>query len=105
MYKKKLKYFAGPEDVTFNLTGHDGLYQQSVTLTARMWPPIKAGAPQLYWGLPAIVWCLLIGCLLVFLIILVSLSLCCWLLPHRRPKILTPSRHNHHSGVISKVGK
>lgn len=67
-----------------------GLYQQSVTLTARMWPPIEAGSPKIIWNLPVVIWSLIIG-FVVIIIILASLFFCCWLLPRHR-KILSPTR-------------
>ncbi|KAG4071844.1 hypothetical protein HA402_006005 [Bradysia odoriphaga] len=94
---------SGPNNV---LNTSTGLYQQSVTLTARMWPPIEAGSPKIIWGLPVVIWSIIIG-FIVVAFILASLLLCCWLLPRHR-KILSPTRdctsttvnivaHNHHS--------
>lgn len=91
---------AGPEDVTF-APHHspNGLYQQSVTLTARMWPPIEAGSPRIVFGLPIVVWCILLGCLLLVVLVLLALLLCFWLVPRRR-KLLSPQRL-HACGVVS----
>lgn len=77
----------GPNNV---LNTSTGLYQQSVTLTARMWPPIEAGSPKIIWGLPVVIWSIIIG-FVVIIFILASLFLCCWLLPRHR-KILSPTR-------------
>lgn len=90
---------SGPEDVTLNYNySPNGVYQQSVTLTARMWPPIEAGSPKVVWGLPVVVWCIVFGCLLVVILILVALLLCCWLLPKRR-KVLSPTRYDAQPGA------
>lgn len=104
---------SGPEDVFIYNASH-GLYHQSVTLTARMWPPIEAGPPSSIWGLPAIVWGILIGCLVIALLILATLFFCCWLLPKKR-KFLSPTRYcttspvrgrdtimAHRSSVVAK---
>lgn len=88
---------AGPEDVTIDYRSPNGLYQQSVTLTARMWPPIEAGSPKIVWGLPVVVWCILLGCLLLVVLVLLALLLCYWLVPRRR-KLLSPTRFNR-SGI------
>lgn len=79
--------FSGPNNV---LNTSTGLYQQSVTLTARMWPPIEAGSPKIIWHLPVVIWSIIIG-FIVIIFILASLFLCCWLLPKHR-KILSPTR-------------
>ncbi len=78
---------SGPNHV---LNTSTGLYQQSVTLTARMWPPIEAGSPKIIWGLPVVVWSIIIG-FVIIIFILASILLCCWLLPRHR-KILSPTR-------------
>lgn len=80
-------FILGPSNV---LNTSTGLYQQSVTLTARMWPPIEAGSPKIIWGLPVVIWSIIIG-FIVIIFILASLFLCCWLLPRHR-KILSPTR-------------
>lgn len=106
MYFYSFRTLAGPEDVTLNYNySPNGLYQQSVTLTARMWPPIEAGSPKVVWGLPVVVWCIVFGCLLVVILILVALLLCCWLLPKRR-KVLSPTRFEAASqnGCATGVG-
>ncbi|CAD7088565.1 unnamed protein product [Hermetia illucens] len=96
----------GPEDVLIYNTS-SGLYHQSVTLTARMWPPIEAGPPSTVWGLPAIVWGILIGCLVIVLLVLATLFFCCWLLPRKR-KFLSPTRYcttspvAHRSSIVAK---
>lgn len=67
-------------------------HQQSVTLTARMWPPaIEAGPTNTVWGLPTLVWGILIGCSILAVLALAALFLCCWLLPRSR-KFLSPTR-------------
>lgn len=94
----------GPEDVSINHTAN-GFYQQSVTLTARMWPPIEAGSPKLFLGLPVVVWWgILTGCFIILLLTLASLFLCCWLLPRRRQKILSPTRVIGGATTISNNG-
>lgn len=76
--------FSGPEDIN-DFT--DGLYQWSVTLNARMWPPIESGAPKRFLGLPEVVWWgILSGCLIVFFILVFLTFLFCWFLPRRRQK-------------------
>lgn len=78
-----LHLFAGPDDIN---QSKNGLYQWSVTLTARMWPPIEVGSPKLF-GLPIVIWWgILTGCLIVLLIALLLLFLFCWFLPRRRQK-------------------
>lgn len=84
--------FVGPEDIT---DFKDGLYQWSVTLTARMWPPIESGSPKQFLGLPVIVWWgILSGCLIVFLILFLLTFIFCWLLPRRRQKKLDLSQNS-----------
>ncbi|XP_059608221.1 uncharacterized protein LOC132256057 [Phlebotomus argentipes] len=82
--------YPGPEDVSVRLPSQ-GIYQQSVTLTARMWPPVEAGPQRTVWGLPAVVWGVVIGCTVVGVLVLATLFFCCWLLPRSR-KFLSPSR-------------
>ncbi|XP_055700476.1 uncharacterized protein LOC129800235, partial [Phlebotomus papatasi] len=82
--------YPGPEDVTIRRPS-EGIYQQSVTLTARMWPPVEAGPQRTVWGLPAVVWGVVIGCTVVGVLVLATLFFCCWLLPRSR-KFLSPSR-------------
>ncbi|GAB0086918.1 G-box-binding factor-like [Sergentomyia squamirostris] len=82
--------YPGPEDVSIQRPS-EGIYQQSVTLTARMWPPVEAGPQRTVWGLPAIVWGVVIGCTIVGVLVLATLFFCCWLLPRSR-KFLSPSR-------------
>lgn len=94
----------GPDDIPLQYS--NGLYQQSVTLTARMWPPIEAGSPKTFWGLPAIIWGFIACAILLVILILAALFVCCWLLPRRR-KILSPNRFNTPTnasgrGIISK---
>ncbi|KAJ6645562.1 hypothetical protein Bhyg_00768, partial [Pseudolycoriella hygida] len=76
---------SGPSNV---LNTSTGLYQQSVTLTARMYPPIEADSPKII--SPVIIWSIIIGVVLIVLI-LATLFFCCWLLP-RHKKILSPTR-------------
>ncbi|XP_052863166.1 G-box-binding factor-like [Anopheles cruzii] len=78
----------GPEDVLL-LNTTTGLYQQSVTLTARMYP-IEATAAKSIWGLPTLIWAVLIGTIVVLLLILATLFFCCWLQPRTR-KLLNSS--------------
>ncbi|XP_031629989.1 uncharacterized protein LOC116345082 [Contarinia nasturtii] len=79
-----IQYLTCPEDIN-DFT--DGLYQWSVTLNARMWPPIESGAPKRFLGLPEIVWWgILSGCLIVFFILVFLTFLFCWFLPRRRQK-------------------
>lgn len=96
--------FSGPDDVLINHTAN-GLYQQSVTLTARMWPPIEAGPPKTFLGLPAVIWWgVLFGCFIILLLTLASFFLCCWLLPRRREKILSPIGISSEGATISSNG-
>lgn len=78
----------GPEDVLL-LNTTTGLYQQSVTLTARMYP-IEATAAKSIWGLPTLIWGILIGTVVILLLILATLFFCCWLQPRTR-KLLNSS--------------
>ncbi|XP_058055612.1 G-box-binding factor-like [Anopheles bellator] len=78
----------GPEDVLL-LNTTTGLYQQSVTLTARMYP-IEATAAKSIWGLPTLIWAVLIGTVVILLLILATLFFCCWLQPRTR-KLLNSS--------------
>uniref|UniRef100_A0A182PZX2 Uncharacterized protein n=1 Tax=Anopheles farauti TaxID=69004 RepID=A0A182PZX2_9DIPT len=72
----------GPEDVLL-LNTTTGLYQQSVTLTARMYP-IEATAAKSIWGLPTLIWGILIGTVVILLLILATLFFCCWVQPRTR---------------------
>lgn len=81
-------FFAGPDDIN---QSKNGLYQWSVTLTARMWPPIEVGSPTLF-GLPIVIWGILTGCLIVLLIALLLLFLFCWFLPRRRQKLINSTQ-------------
>lgn len=65
------------------------IHLQSVTLTARMWPPIEA-EPNIFLGLPYIVWGIIIGCGTIALLILASLFFYFYLLP-RQQKFLCQS--------------
>uniref|UniRef100_A0A1B0CMP8 Uncharacterized protein n=1 Tax=Lutzomyia longipalpis TaxID=7200 RepID=A0A1B0CMP8_LUTLO len=82
--------YPGPDDVSISRPS-EGIYQQSVTLTARMWPPVEAGPQRTVWGLPAVVWGVVIGCTVVGVLVVATLFFCCWLLPRSR-KFLSPSR-------------
>lgn len=85
-------FISGPEDIN---DFKDGLYQWSVTLTARMWPPIESGSPKHFLGLPLIVWWgILSGCLIVLLILFILSFFFCWLLPRRRQKKLYLSQNS-----------
>ncbi|KAL9696815.1 hypothetical protein quinque_000256 [Culex quinquefasciatus] len=95
----------GPEDVLlFNST--NGLYQQSVTLTARMYP-IEATAAKSIWGLPTLIWGILIGTIVILIVILATLFFCCWLQPRTR-KLLSASYYAttgsnvSHSSIVPK---
>ncbi|XP_055382457.1 probable transcription-associated protein 1 [Condylostylus longicornis] len=103
----------GPDDILI-YNSSDGLYQQSVTLTARMWPPVEQGPPTtLFWGLPPIIWGIIIGFLIIVLVILAGVFICFWLLP-RKHKFLSPTRFcvtspasgtdtmAHRSSIVSK---
>uniref|UniRef100_A0A182MQX8 Uncharacterized protein n=1 Tax=Anopheles culicifacies TaxID=139723 RepID=A0A182MQX8_9DIPT len=97
----------GPEDVLlFNTT--TGLYQQSVTLTARMYP-IEATAAKSIWGLPTLIWGILIGTVVILILILATLFFCCWVQPRTR-KLLnssyyTTTANNGHASQSSIVAK
>uniref|UniRef100_A0A8W7Q3J1 Uncharacterized protein n=1 Tax=Anopheles coluzzii TaxID=1518534 RepID=A0A8W7Q3J1_ANOCL len=78
----------GPEDVLL-LNTTTGLYQQSVTLTARMYP-IEATAAKSIWGLPTLIWGILIGTVVILILILATLFFCCWVQPRTR-KLLNSS--------------
>lgn len=80
--------FPGPEDVLL-LNTTTGLYQQSVTLTARMYP-IEATAAKSIWGLPTLIWGILIGTVVILILILATLFFCCWVQPRTR-KLLNSS--------------
>ena len=83
--------YLGPEDILI-YNSSDGVYQHSVTLTARMWPPIEATPENSsIWGLPTIFWGILIGFVIIIVISLITIFLCCWLLPRKR-KFLSPTR-------------
>jgi len=62
-----------------------------------MWPPpIEAVGPQYktnIWGLPALIWGIIIVTIIIILLILATLFICCWLIPNRR-KFLSPTRYN-----------
>ncbi|XP_055544855.1 G-box-binding factor-like isoform X1 [Wyeomyia smithii] len=93
----------GPEDVLlFNST--NGLYQQSVTLTARMYP-IEATAAKSIWGLPTLIWAILIGTIVILIVILATLFFCCWLQPRTR-KLLGSTYYTgssvSHNSVVPK---
>ncbi|XP_055607414.1 G-box-binding factor-like isoform X2 [Uranotaenia lowii] len=93
----------GPEDVLlFNST--NGLYQQSVTLTARMYP-IEATAAKSFWGLPTLIWAILIGTIVILIVILATLFFCCWLQPRTR-KLLASSYYTgstvSHNSIVPK---
>lgn len=83
---------SGPEDVEIRRFSDGLFHQQSVTLTARMWPPVEAGPPSnTVWGLPTLAWGILIGCTVLAILTLATFFLCCWLLPRSR-KFLSPTR-------------
>lgn len=93
-------FFAGPGDIN---ESKNGLYQWSVTLTARMWPPIEVGSPKLF-GLPIVIWWgILTGCLIVLLIALLFLFLFCWFLPHRGQKTITSTQRPSVSHDLNGV--
>ncbi|ETN59828.1 hypothetical protein AND_008567 [Anopheles darlingi] len=97
----------GPEDVLL-LNTTTGLYQQSVTLTARMYP-IEATAAKSIWGLPTLIWGILIGTVVILLLILATLFFCCWLQPRTR-KLLnssyyTTTTNNGNASQSSIVAK
>ncbi|XP_053680795.1 G-box-binding factor-like [Anopheles nili] len=97
----------GPEDVLL-LNTTTGLYQQSVTLTARMYP-IEATAAKSIWGLPTLIWGILIGTVVILILILATLFFCCWLQPRTR-KLLnssyyTTSANNGNASQSSIVAK
>lgn len=82
---------AGPEDVSINQPSL-GLYQASVTLTARMWPPVEAGSPTAFLGVPVSIWLgIIVGSLIIVILAFVSIFLWCWLIPRRRQKVLSPT--------------
>lgn len=86
---------SGPEDIA--VFPPNGIYQQSVTLIARMWPPVEAGpSTTRLWGIPAVFWGIFIGCAIVLILVLATLFFCCWLLPKRR-KILSPTRYTNNN--------
>lgn len=70
-----------------------GVYQQSVTLTARMYPIEAVIDDKSIWGIPAIIWGVIIGFGLILIIILATLFFCCWLQPRSR-KTQTPNYYN-----------
>ncbi|KFB42163.1 AGAP013535-PA-like protein [Anopheles sinensis] len=97
----------GPEDVLL-LNTTTGLYQQSVTLTARMYP-IEATAAKSIWGLPTLIWGILIGTVVILILILATLFFCCWLQPRTR-KLLnssyyTTAANNGNASQSSIVAK
>uniref|UniRef100_A0A182N6B9 Uncharacterized protein n=1 Tax=Anopheles dirus TaxID=7168 RepID=A0A182N6B9_9DIPT len=97
----------GPEDVLL-LNTTTGLYQQSVTLTARMYP-IEATAAKSIWGLPTLIWGILIGTVVILLLILATLFFCCWVQPRTR-KLLnssyyTTTANNGNASQSSIVAK
>ncbi|XP_062534420.1 G-box-binding factor-like isoform X2 [Armigeres subalbatus] len=93
----------GPEDVLL-FNSSNGLYQQSVTLTARMYP-IEATAAKSIWGLPTLIWGILIGTIVILIVILATLFFCCWLQPRSR-KLLSSSYYTgsnvSHNSVVPK---
>ncbi|XP_058454530.1 G-box-binding factor-like isoform X1 [Malaya genurostris] len=93
----------GPEDVQL-FNSSNGLYQQSVTLTARMYP-IEATAAKSIWGLPTLIWAILIGTIVILLVILATLFFCCWLQPRTR-KLLASSYYTgstvSHNTIVPK---
>lgn len=66
-------------------------YQQSVTMVAQLFPAIKAEPSNIIWGLPTLVWGILIGCSVLAVLSLTTVFLCCWLIPRSR-KFLSPTR-------------
>ncbi|XP_058824194.1 G-box-binding factor-like [Topomyia yanbarensis] len=93
----------GPEDVLL-FNSSNGLYQQSVTLTARMYP-IEATAAKSIWGLPTLIWAILIGTIVILIVILATLFFCCWLQPRTR-KLLASSYYTgstvSHNTIVPK---
>nr|XP_029730053.1 BMP-2-inducible protein kinase-like [Aedes albopictus]XP_029730057.1 BMP-2-inducible protein kinase-like [Aedes albopictus]XP_029730063.1 BMP-2-inducible protein kinase-like [Aedes albopictus]XP_029730067.1 BMP-2-inducible protein kinase-like [Aedes albopictus]XP_029730072.1 BMP-2-inducible protein kinase-like [Aedes albopictus]XP_029730078.1 BMP-2-inducible protein kinase-like [Aedes albopictus]XP_029730082.1 BMP-2-inducible protein kinase-like [Aedes albopictus]XP_029730084.1 BMP-2-indu len=93
----------GPEDVLL-FNSSNGLYQQSVTLTARMYP-IEATAAKSIWGLPTLIWGILIGTIVILIVILATLFFCCWLQPRTR-KLLSSSYYTgssvSHNSIVPK---
>ena len=85
---------AGPEDILI-VNKTNGIYKQSVTLTARMYP-IEANVNSSIWGLPALIWGLLLGTIVILLLILATLFFCCWLQPKTR-KLLNSSYYTANS--------
>ncbi|KAL1374094.1 hypothetical protein pipiens_018280, partial [Culex pipiens pipiens] len=78
----------------------------SVTLTARMYP-IEATAAKSIWGLPTLIWGILIGTIVILIVILATLFFCCWLQPRTR-KLLSASYYAttgsnvSHSSIVPK---
>ncbi|XP_021710957.1 probable basic-leucine zipper transcription factor P [Aedes aegypti] len=93
----------GPEDVLL-FNSSNGLYQQSVTLTARMYP-IEATVAKSIWGLPTLIWGILIGTIVILIVILATLFFCCWLQPRTR-KLLSSSYYTgssvSHNSIVPK---
>lgn len=71
-----------------------------------MWPPIEAGSPKSFLGLPAVIWCgIFTGCLIILILTLASIIFCCWLLPRRRQKVLSPARVAGSTTTLNNNGK